>query len=224
MQGELSDSMTQQRWSLPGSCVRFVARYISALIHQYEECLKKKATKNITHKGKEPEFGPQPISEISLVAQSDSDSIDQDNIQIVWESRLMKTDDVTKKLEGLADNNLLSGADELLKAIKKPSKPKKRKRFPCHFCKGVYVSLANLHKHVAAFHIPGNRQRASSEYSLICINCSRRFKYNASLRRHAQTCVAMVRFDADMDIAEEEPQARAGTGYVVEGESDGQLL
>ena len=167
-------------------CGKIYLRKHDALIHQYEECLTKKATKNITPKEKEPTFGPQPISKTSPVVQSDRDCTNQDEIQIVWESRLMKTDDVTKKLEGLADNNLLSGADELLKAIKKPSKPKKRKRFPCQFCKGVYVSLANLHKHVAAFHIPGNRQRASSEYSLICINCSRSFKYQASLRKQAK--------------------------------------
>ena len=133
----------------------------------------------------------------------------------------MDTNDLTKKLDGLADNDMLSGADEPLMTIRKPSKPKKRKRFPCQFCRGVYVSLANLHKHVAAFHIPGNRQRASSEYSLICINCSRSFKYQASLRKHARTCVAMIRVDTDMDIAEEEPEAGVGTGCVVEGEPDG---
>ena len=134
---------------------------------------------------------------------------------------MTRTDDVTKKLEGLADNNLLSGADALLKAIKKPSKQKKRKHFAYQFCKGIYVSLANLHKHMATIHIPGNRQRASSEYSLICINCSRSFKYQASLRKHAQTCVAMIRVHTDMDIAEEEPEVKNVSRCIVEGESDG---
>ena len=146
---------------------------------------------------------------------------DKDEIQIVWESRLRRTGDVTKKLEGLANKDLLSGADALLKAVKKPSKQKKRKRFACQFCKGIYVSLANLHKHVATFHIPGTKQRVSDEYSLICINCSRSFKYQASLRKHAQTCVTMIRVHTDIDIAEEELEVGNVSRCIVEGESDG---
>ena len=82
----------------------------------------------------------------------------------------------------------------------------------------VCASLANLHKHVAAFHVPGNKHKTSSDY--ICINCSQSFKYNSSLRRHARSCVTMVRADSDMDIAEEEPTAGVGTGYTVEKELD----
>ena len=128
---------------------------------------------------------------------------------------------MTKKLEGLANKDLLSGADALLKAVKKPAKQKKRKRFACQFCKGIYVSLANLHKHVATFHIPGTKQRVSDEYSLICINCSRSFKYQASLRKHAQTCVAMIRVHTDIDIVEEESEIQNISRCIAEGESDG---
>ena len=136
---------------------------------------------------------------------SGRDSASQDDIQVIWESTLTKTNDVTKKLEKLAGNDLLSGADELLRTVKKSPKSKKKRKYPCQFCRGVCASLANLHKHVAAFHIPGNKHKASSDY--ICINCSQSFKYNASLRKHARSCVAMVRVDSEMDIAEEEPKA-----------------
>ena len=74
---------------------------------------------------------------------------------------------------------------------------------------------------MATFHIPGTKQRVSDEYSLICINCSRSFKYQASLRKHAQTCVAMIRVHTDIDIAEEEPEVGNVSRCIAEGESDG---
>ena len=123
-----------------------------------------------------------------------------------------------KKLEDLAGKDLLSGADELLRSVKKSPKPKKKRRYPCQFCRGVCASLANLHKHVASFHIPGNKQKKSNDY--ICINCSQSFRYNASLRRHAKSCAAMFRVDSDIDIAEDEPMPDFGTGHTVKIELD----
>ena len=61
-----------------------------ALIHQLEDCLKKKAAKDATYRIKEPVFGPQPVSETSPVTLSGRDSASQDDIQIVWESTLTK--------------------------------------------------------------------------------------------------------------------------------------
>ena len=61
-------------------CGKIYLQKHDALIHQYEECLKKKAAKNVTCKRKEPVFGPQQISETSPVALSDGDSIDQEDI------------------------------------------------------------------------------------------------------------------------------------------------
>ena len=61
-------------------CGKIYLQKHDALIHQYEECLKKKAAKNVTRKRKEPVFGPQPTSETSTVALSDRDSINQDDI------------------------------------------------------------------------------------------------------------------------------------------------
>merc|ERR1712240_645518 len=98
---------------------------------------------------------------------------------------------VTKKLEDLAGKDLLSGAEELLMAVNKSPKPKKKRKYPCQFCHAVCASLANLHKHVAQFHIPGNKQKKSNEY--ICINCSQTFSYNASLKRHAKSCMPFQR-------------------------------
>ena len=100
-----------------------------------------------------------------------------DEVQLVWESKAVKTVDPAKKLEELSDENLLTGADALMKAIKKPVKPKRKKRFGCQFCKGIFVSMSNLNKHVATFHVPGAKPRMTRECSLICINCSKGFKY-----------------------------------------------
>ena len=61
-------------------CGKIYLQKHDALTHQYEECLKKKAAKEATHRREEPVFGPQPTYETSPATLSDRDSADQDDI------------------------------------------------------------------------------------------------------------------------------------------------
>ena len=130
---------------------------------------------------------------------------------------MVKTVDHTKKLKG----SLLTGADALMKAIQKPIRPKKKKIFGCRFCKGIFVSSSNLNKHVATYHVPGAKPRITRESSLICINCSKMYKNEASLIKHAGTCVSMIRVHTDMDIAVEEPEFQSVSRNLIEEGSYG---
>ena len=126
------------------------------MIHQSSSCLPKKGVRRTTLGVIEPIPGFQQRTNVLPVVQpaqdtctSNGDPLNHDEIQLVWESKVVKTVDHTKKLEG----NLLTGADALMKAIQKPIRPKKKKRFGCRFCKGIFVSSSNLNKHVATYHV-----------------------------------------------------------------------
>ena len=97
-----------------------------AIIHQLEDCLRKKAAADATYRIKEPVFGPESPIETPPVTPSPS----QEDIQIIWDSALAGAGNVTKKLEKLAGKELLSGADKLLRTIKKSPKPRKKRKYP----------------------------------------------------------------------------------------------
>ena len=81
--------------------------------------------------------------------------------------------------------------------------------------------MSNLNKHVATFHVPGAKRRMARECSLICINCSKGYKNEASLIKHAKTCVSMIRVHTNIDIAVEEPEFQSVSRNLIEEESDG---